>query len=160
MRTFKRQILFFLCSSKNGKRSNVKKQRQTDCETKTYKLTVEIEAQTGIQREKERKGPVQQRSWKSKNLLRKNGIFEMERYRQRAIQAPVLWFSLTHTTTAFKRNKKAELLRGSKKKRNEEKVKTEENCARASSREKLAKKVEVSFGSVFVRERTQSARAL
>lgn len=84
----------------------------------------------------------------------------MERYRQRAIQAPVLWFSLTHTTTAFKRNKKAELLRGSKKKRNEEKVKTEENCARASSREKLAKKVEVSFGSVFVRERTQSARAL
>jgi hypothetical protein len=54
----------------------------------------------------------------------------------------------------------AELLRGSKKKRNEEKVKTEENCARASTREKLAKKVEVSFGSVFVRERTQSARAL
>lgn len=65
----------------------------------------------------------------------------MERYRQRAIQAPVLWFSLTHTTTAFKRNKKAELLRGSKKKRNEEKVKTEENCARASTREKLAKKL-------------------
>jgi hypothetical protein len=35
----------------------------------------------------------------------------------------------------------AELLRGSKKKRNEEKVKTEENCARASTREKLAKKL-------------------
>jgi len=142
MRTFKRQILFFLCSSKNGKRSNVKKQRQTDCETKTYKLTVEIEAQTGIQREKERKGPVQQRSWKSKNLLRKKWNLRNGKVPATSdSSAGSLVFAHAHNYRIQTQQKKAELLRGSKKKRNEEKVKTEENCARASTREKLAKKL-------------------